>query len=213
MFEQIFTQLTDYLTQTGLAGLAIAAVLGLAIALFGYRMRLLFFFVVGFYVAAAVLGPVFASFIDVPNAVLIFGIIGGVVGGLVAVKLYYVALFLIGLLVGASVLAAVAESAAAGNDTVLIIAVVAGAVLGGVAAILLDKLAIVAGSAWAGGLHAAAAGATMLYRVIAMNQAAYFGIFIGLAIAFVLGGFLYQFRLLPSGGRDAYRSRHRRAVR
>lgn len=209
MLEDIFAQLTSFLVEAGWTGLVLTALAGLAIALTGYRIRLIFFFVVGFYVSAAIVGPLFAAIIEVPQSSIIFGAIAGLVGGLLAVRLYFVALFLVGLLAGASLLVALSTTVFGQAQLPLLVATAIGAVVGGVAALALDRVAVIAGSAWVGALHAAAAGSTILYRTIAMSEAAWYAIFTGLVIVITLTGMLYQLRAFPTS-RYRYDRRKRR---
>lgn len=210
MVEEIFTELTGYLSQMEWAGLVLTAIAGLAVAFSGYRIRLIFFFVIGFYVTAAVIGPTFASIIEAPETALVIGAIAGVIGGFVAVRLYFVALFLLGLLIGASLFVTFAGSLFAGSDTAIIVAAAIGGLAGGAGAIVLDRTAVVLGSALAGALHAAAAGSTMFFRAVAMNETAWFTIFAIMLVIIAAAGILFQLRAFP---RSRYRYDKRRARR
>lgn len=210
MLEDTFTELTGYLSEMGWAGLALTAIAGLAVAFSGYRIRLVFFFVVGFYVTAAVIGPAFATIIDAPETALVIGAIAGVIGGFVAVRLYFVALFLLGLLIGASLFVTLASGVFAESDTAIIVAAAVGGVAGGAGAIVLDRTAVVLGSALAGAVHAAAAGSTMFFRAVAMNETAWFTIFAIILVVVAASGILFQLRAFP---RSRYRYDKRRVRR
>ncbi len=171
---------------------------GLGVALAGYRIRLAFFFVVGFYVGAVTIGPLFAALIDAPQTALVFGAIAGVIGGFVAVRLYFVALFFVGLLAGASLLVAASGALFPGAQVPQLIAAAVGGLVGGIAAIALDRVAIIVASAWVGALHAGAAGSTILHRTVGLSEGAWYMVFAGLVGAITLVGVLYQLRVFST---------------
>ncbi len=208
MLEETFAQLVQYLTQVGWVGLAVAFGLGLVVALAGYRLRLLFFFVVGFYAGAVTIGPLFAAAIDAPQTAIIFGAIAGVIAGFVAVRLYFVALFLVGLLAGASLLVTAVGSVLPEAQAPVLIAAAVGGVLGGVAAIALDRIAVILASAWVGSLHVAGAGSTAVYRVAGITESLWYMLFLGMLVVVTVIGVLYQARMFPQQ-RYRYDRRHR----
>ncbi len=209
MLEDTFTQLVQYLTEVGWVGLAVALGVGLVVALAGYRLRLLFFFVVGFYAGAVTIGPLFAAMIDAPQTAVIFGAIAGVVAGFVAVRLYFVALFLMGLLAGASLLVTAVGSVLPEAQLPVLIAAAIGGVLGGVAAIVLDRIAVIVASAWVGGLHVAGAGSTAVYRGAGISESLWYMLFLGILVVVTVIGVLYQSRMFPTQ-RYRYDRRYRR---
>jgi len=86
----------------------------------------------------------------------------------------------------------------------LIVAAAIGGVVGGIAAIALDRIAVIAASAWVGGLHAAAVGATGMHRVLALSYSAAYSLFLGILVVITLLGVLYQLRVFPSARRQRY---------
>lgn len=195
--SETLAQLEQFLLQLNWVGLTIVAIAGLVVALTGYRLRLLFFFVVGFYLTAPLVGTLLASFFEFPQAFVVFGTIGGLLGGLVAVRLYFVALFLVGVPIGAAVMITVASSFVGAGDTVIIVAAIAGAVVGGVVTIVLDRVMVIAASAIIGAVHAGAATATLVFQLVAMSQTAYYATFLGVAVTILLLGVVYQVAAFP----------------
>ncbi len=194
---ETFAQLEQFLLQLNWVGLAIVAIAGLVVALTGYRLRLLFFFVVGFYLTAPLVGTLVARFFDFPQAFVVFGTIGGLLGGFVAVRLYYLALFLVGVPIGASVLIAIASSFVGAGDVVIIVAAVVGAVVGGLVTIALDRIMVIIASAVLGAVHTGAALASVAFRMVEMSQTAYYTTFLGISAVVLVLGIIYQSTAYP----------------
>ncbi|MFP4510275.1 MAG: hypothetical protein ACLFNQ_09095 [Spirochaetaceae bacterium] len=190
-------QLEQFLLQLNWVGLTIVAIAGLVVALTGYRLRLLFFFVVGFYLTAPLVGTVLASFFEFPQAFVVFGTIGGLLGGLVAVRLYVVALFLVGVPIGAAVMITVVSSFVGAGEIAIVVAAIVGAVVGGVVTIALDRVMVIAASAILGAVHAGAAIATLAFQLVVMSQTAYYATFIGVAVVILVLGIVYQGTAFP----------------
>ncbi len=210
MIEQAFAQLVEYFPQLGWVGLGAVLLVGIVVALAGYRIRLFFFFIVGFYVAAVTIGPLFAALIEAPQTALVFGVIAGFLGGMVAVRMYFVALFLVGLLAGASLLVTLTGVVLPDTQAALLIAAAVGGIIGGIAAITLDRVAVIIASAWVGALHAAAAASTALYLGVGLQQDSWYAVFLGMLVVITAVGVLYQFKVFPA---RAYRYDRRRAGR
>lgn len=198
MLEQLFTEVSEYVTTLGWPGLLIALVGGIVVAVSGYRIRMVFFFVVGFYVSAAALGPLFANIINEPQTTIVFSLIVGVIGGFIAVRLYFVALFLAGILAGASLVITLSTNILPDSEASLLVAAAIGAVLGGIAALVLDRIAVIVASAWVGALHAAAAVSTMVGRMAGVSEGVEFGTFATALVAITAVGILYQLRAFPT---------------
>ncbi len=211
MFEQLFAEVSQYATTLGWLGLSLALIIGIIVAVAGYRIRMIFFFVAGFYASAAILGPLFANIIDEPQTAIVFSLIIGVVGGFIAVRLYFVALFLAGVLAGASLLITVSANVFPETDAVLLAAAAIGAIAGGIVALLLDRIAVIAASAWLGALHAAAAASTIIYRAAGIPDGVRMGIFVTVLVLVTAVGILYQLRAFPTSRyRYAPRSQKRK---
>ncbi len=194
---ETFAQLEQFLLHLNWLGLVIVAIAGLVVAMTGYRLRLLFFFIVGFYLTAPFVGALVGRFFDFPQAFVVFGTIGGILGGLVAVRLYFVALFLVGVPVGASVAIAIASAFVGSSDVVIIVAAVVGALVGGAVTIVLDRVMVIVASAILGSVHAGAAVATVVFRLIEMSPTAYYATFLGISGAVLVLGIIYQSTAFP----------------
>lgn len=113
--------------------------IGIAVALFGYRLLRIFLVVSGFALAALAAHRVLimADFTD-PTILMIGVVIGGLLGAFLAIPLFYVGLFALGGVTGALVVHIIGMSA---NLPILIIAI---AVAGVLAVLLRRPLIIVA---------------------------------------------------------------------
>mgnify|MGYP006426630517 CR=1 FL=1 len=198
MLEQLFAEVSQYVAALGWLGLALALVGGIIVAVAGYRIRMVFFFVVGFYASAAILGPLFANIINQPQTAIVFSLIIGVIGGFIAVRLYFVALFLAGVLAGASLLITLSANVLPDTDIFLLASAAIGAIAGGIAALVLDRIAVITASAWVGALHAAASASTIIDRTAGVSEGVRFGIFLTVLIIVTAVGILYQLRAFPA---------------
>ncbi|MFP4644489.1 MAG: DUF4203 domain-containing protein [Spirochaetales bacterium] len=198
MLEALFAEASQYVTELGWPGLTIALAGGIIVAVAGYRIRMVFFFVVGFYAGAAILGPFFAGIINEPQTAIVFSLIIGTIGGFIAVRLYFVALFLAGVLAGASLLITVSANVLPDTEVALLAVAGIGAVVGGIAALVLDRIAVIAASAWVGALHAAASASTIIDRTAGVSEGVRFGIFLTVLVIVTAIGILYQLRAFPT---------------
>lgn len=129
--------------------IALASIgLGLLYCFFGYRIFKVLLGILGFVVGASVAAKfVFDTFGGEPVLTIVAGLVGGVIGTVLLVFLYFVGVFLLGAWLG-SLLGVLLTGG--GESTAALVIIVVLAVMGGIVTVVFQKLMIILSTALGG---------------------------------------------------------------
>lgn len=190
---------------TGLAG-AIAVIsiaFGVMQCYFGYKVFKILMAITGFFVGGGIGGVIGGIIISETGGgggiVVLLAIIGGIVGVLVAVKVYFLGIFLYGFAIGFIIIAII--------DGNMAMSAVIGIIFG-VLLVIFDRLLIIILSALSGGTLLGTGTAALLFSLgISVNSA----VSTLLTLAFIATGLYYQFKVnggLPAMKRTAKKNKN-----
>lgn len=143
-----FGAITDLLSGYSVPVGVVAVLLGLANCFFGYRIFKFMLGVVGFLLGAAA-GVVLGSYLGDGGelAMLIGGLVGGLIGAGLLVALYFLGVFLFGAAVGALLVGVLGTAM---NIEMPTAATIVGAIILGIIAVVLQKVVIILSTALSG---------------------------------------------------------------
>lgn len=197
MYEYGMYEANNLLYGIGTAALgiggAVAIIFGMMECYFGYRLFKIVMGITGFFVGVGIGGTIGVAIISNSGGgggvVILLALIGGILGALIAVKVYFLGVFLFGLGIGILITLALQSSMPIG----IVVGIIFGVLL-----VIFDRLLIIIATSISGGILLGK-GIEMLFNSCELNIP--FAVKLLISFACIVTGLYYQFKVnggLPS---------------